>query len=131
VLTPSLLTTMLGLPAGVVPVTRVRPGEESDRPDSKDRSIEAARTAEQGSAGLPVGVQVVGRHWREDLVLAAMRRSRPRSSHPDHPGLRRCDPGRGRHTCSWARPRRTDRATNETGGATMTDDHVPGSPAGG
>jgi Asp-tRNA(Asn)/Glu-tRNA(Gln) amidotransferase A subunit family amidase len=88
VLTPSLLTTMLGLPAGVLPVTRVRPGEESDRPASKDRSIEAARTAEQGSAGLPVGVQVIGRHWREDLVLAAMSAiEAEQSSHPDHPGL--------------------------------------------
>lgn len=30
------LLTRLGMPAGVVPVTRVRPGEESDQPDSKD-----------------------------------------------------------------------------------------------
>jgi fatty acid amide hydrolase len=27
---------------------------------------------EEGSAGLPVGVQVVARHWREDQVLAVM-----------------------------------------------------------
>ena len=27
---------------------------------------------EENSAGLPVGVQVVGRHWREDVVLAVM-----------------------------------------------------------
>jgi len=86
--TTSLLTTTLGLPAGVVPVTRVQPGEESDRTASRDRSIQAARETEQGSAGLPVGVQVVGRHWREDLVLAAMSAiETERSSHPDHPGL--------------------------------------------
>ena len=86
--TASLLTTSLRLPAGVVPVTRVRPGEESDRPASKDRSLQAARTAEQGSAGLPVGVQVVARHWREDLVLAAMAAIEAETSaHLGHPSL--------------------------------------------
>ncbi len=86
--TPSVLFTTVGLPAGVVPVTRVRPGEETDRPDSRDGALRAARAAEQGSAGLPVGVQVVARHWREDLVLAAMQAIETEaSSHPDHPGL--------------------------------------------
>ncbi len=85
---PSILFTALGLPAGVVPVTRVRPGEESDRPDSKDGALQAARTAERGSTGLPVGVQIAGRHWREDLVLAGMAAIESQvSSHPDHPGL--------------------------------------------
>jgi len=27
---------------------------------------------ERGSAGLPVGVQVISRYWREDIVLAVM-----------------------------------------------------------
>ncbi len=86
--TTSLLTTTLGLPAGVMPVTRVRPGEESDRPASRDKAIQAARTAEQGSAGLPVGVQVVARHWREDLILAAMAAIESKAlAEPDHPGL--------------------------------------------
>jgi Asp-tRNA(Asn)/Glu-tRNA(Gln) amidotransferase A subunit family amidase len=31
-----------------------------------------AREVELGSAGLPVAVQVVARHWREDVVLAVM-----------------------------------------------------------
>jgi Asp-tRNA(Asn)/Glu-tRNA(Gln) amidotransferase A subunit family amidase len=31
---------------------------------------QAAIAVERGSAGLPVGVQVFGRHWREDVVLA-------------------------------------------------------------
>jgi fatty acid amide hydrolase len=26
----------------------------------------------RGSAGLPLGVQVVARHWREDVALAVM-----------------------------------------------------------
>jgi len=68
---PSLYN-VLGMPAGVVPITRVRPGEESDRAPSGDLIIRDARKVEVGSAGLPVGLQVAARHWREDVVLAVM-----------------------------------------------------------
>ncbi len=63
---------LTGLPAGNVAATRVQPGEESDRAPSRDAVEKTARTVEENSAGLPVGVQVVGRHWREDVVLAVM-----------------------------------------------------------
>lgn len=63
---------LLGMPAGVVAAARVRPGEESDRPTSRDLVERAARRVEEGSAGLPVGVQVAARHWREDVALALM-----------------------------------------------------------
>jgi len=70
--TDALTYNVLGAPAGVVAATRVRPGEESDRRPSRDRADITARQVEEGSAGLPVGVQVVARHWREDIVLAVM-----------------------------------------------------------
>lgn len=63
---------LLGMPAGVVSITRVRPGEESHRPLSRQLSEQTASKVEQGSVGLPVGVQVAARHWREDIVLAVM-----------------------------------------------------------
>jgi fatty acid amide hydrolase len=66
------LYNVLGWPAGVLPWTRVRADEESDRPPSRDPMDRAARETERGSTGLPVGVQVVARPWREDLVLAVM-----------------------------------------------------------
>jgi fatty acid amide hydrolase len=66
------LYNVLGMPAGVVAATRVRPGEESDRPASRDPIEQAARAVELGSTALPVGVQVVARHWREDAVLVVM-----------------------------------------------------------
>jgi len=62
----------LGMPAGVVAATRVRPGEESDRGFSLDIVERAARSTEKGTAGLPVGVQVAARPWRDDIVLAVM-----------------------------------------------------------
>ena len=62
---------LLDMPAGVVPITRVRP-DEIHRSGIRDRLDKRAAQIEAESAGLPVGVQVVGRPWREDQVLAAM-----------------------------------------------------------
>lgn len=64
---------LLGMPAGVIPATTVQPDEESDRAPSRDDVVRDLLRAEAGSAGMPVGVQVVARHWREDVALAIMR----------------------------------------------------------
>jgi len=69
----ALLSPVLGYPAGVVPVTRVRADEEAGRGKSFDVVERAAFEAVRGSAGLPIGVQLMGRPWRDDVVLAAMR----------------------------------------------------------
>lgn len=84
----AIFVNVLGYPAGVVPVTRVRAGEESDRKASADVVVRAARAAERGTAGLPVGVQVVARPWREHMALAAMRaiEAGARAS-GEHPGM--------------------------------------------
>jgi Asp-tRNA(Asn)/Glu-tRNA(Gln) amidotransferase A subunit family amidase len=63
---------LLGLPAGVVAATRVGSTEESDRRSGFSLADRAARQVEAGSVGLPVGLQVVARHWREDIVLGLM-----------------------------------------------------------
>lgn len=80
-----------GMPAGVAPVTTVRPGEESDRRAGRDMAIRAAVASETGSAGLPVGVQVAAPHWREDVVLGVMaaleQQLRDRGEHPGMPPL--------------------------------------------
>jgi len=64
---------LLDLPAGVVAASRVRENEQCNRKPSKDKVIQDAIKIETGSKGLPVGVQVVGKHWREDQVLAVMK----------------------------------------------------------
>jgi fatty acid amide hydrolase len=66
------LANVSGFPAGVLPVTRVRSGEESNRPASRDVMDRIAREAESGSAGLPIAVQVLARPWRDHVALAAM-----------------------------------------------------------
>ena len=68
----TLLYNVLGWPAGVVAATRVKPEEAGGRPRSRDRADDAARLVDEGSAGLPVGVQVAGKPGRDDQVLAAM-----------------------------------------------------------
>lgn len=66
------LYNVLGYPTGTLPFTRVRPEEETHRRSSTDGVDRAAKKTERGSAGLPVGVQVIARPWCEDLVLDAM-----------------------------------------------------------
>jgi fatty acid amide hydrolase len=66
------LANVSGFPAGIVPVTRVRSGEESDRPVNRDPIDRLARDNEIGSIGLPIGVQVISRPWRDHIALAAM-----------------------------------------------------------
>ncbi len=60
------------LPAGVVPVTRVR-ATEAVRTAGRDVLERHAARVDAASAGLPVGVQVVGRPWQDHVVLAAMK----------------------------------------------------------
>jgi fatty acid amide hydrolase len=81
----------------VAAATRVRAGEESDRAPSRDLVERAARIVETGSAGLPVGVQVVARHWREDVVLAVMgaleEHFRKQPEYPGRPPICSTPPG--------------------------------------
>jgi fatty acid amide hydrolase len=68
----SCLYNLLGWPAGVVPVTRVRQEEETATPRGRDVCDQTARETEKGSAGLPIAVQIAARPWREDIVLGVM-----------------------------------------------------------
>ena len=67
----SMRFNLLNFPAGVVPVTRVRP-EEQLRPAPRGRFEKVAAVVDADSAGLPVGVQVVARPFREDVCLRVM-----------------------------------------------------------
>lgn len=72
----------LDRPAGVVPISRVRP-DETKRSVARDRLERRAQQIELASAGLPLGVQVVGRPWREDQVLAVMKLLQDRARQSD------------------------------------------------
>lgn len=82
------LYNVLGYPAGVVPFTRVGADEEVGRGASRDMAEKAALKVETGSAGLPVGIQIVARPWREHVALAMMSAiEQAASSRPDYPAL--------------------------------------------
>jgi fatty acid amide hydrolase len=67
----SIVFNVAQLPAGVVPVGRVR-ADETKREAGRDAIGRRAARIDAASAGLPVGVQVVGRAWQEATVLAVM-----------------------------------------------------------
>jgi len=86
------------MPAGVVRATRVRPGEEQPRKVRRDVIDRAAREVELGSAGLPIGVQVAARAWREDIVLAVMAALETAfREQPEYPPLRKFAVVRAEH----------------------------------
>lgn len=62
---------LLNFPAGVVPVTMVR-SDETGRLNRRQKHDREAAHVDMYSDGLPVGVQVVSRPGREDLILDAM-----------------------------------------------------------
>jgi fatty acid amide hydrolase len=81
------LYNLLAYPAGVVTTTRVRDDETSQRPQSREKMARAARAVDEGSAGLPVGVQVVAKRGGEDRILAVMQALEDAAgtySPPDH-----------------------------------------------
>lgn len=57
----ALVPNLLGVPCGIVPAGRVLESEAAGEPPEDE-------------VGLPVGVQVAARPWREDIVLAVMRK---------------------------------------------------------
>lgn len=67
------LFNLLSVPAGVVPATRVRASEEHI-PRSRNSVDSSCARVENESTGLPVGVHVASRWWREDLTLVVMKR---------------------------------------------------------
>lgn len=82
----TMLYNLLGMPAGTVPAGQVGVGEETDRPESKDAVFKAAKNIEKNSVGLPVGVQVVGKHWQEQTVLSVMKQLETHFKlQPDYP----------------------------------------------
>lgn len=76
----SMLFNLIQLPAGVVPVTTVR-NEEVARQNISGRLNAMAANVDQGSAGLPVGVQVVARPWQESLLMVLMEMIEQQASH--------------------------------------------------
>lgn len=85
------LYNYLGLPAGSAPITKVHPAEAAPRPAGRCKVERMAQAIEANSAGLPIGVQIAARPWRDDIVLALMgaleREARTSADFPHAPPL--------------------------------------------
>jgi fatty acid amide hydrolase len=68
---------LLNFPVGAVPVTSVREDEQHYDSAWDDPITRCLVSNMQGSAGLPVGVQVVGLPWHEEAVVEVMKRVEP------------------------------------------------------
>ena len=86
----SMHYNLVNFPAGVVPVSRVG-ADEVPRTDARDRLEKKAQQVEEGSAGLPLGVQVVARPYAEHVVLRLMKVIEARAA--VEPGFPRLPPG--------------------------------------
>jgi len=66
---------IMSCPAGVVPITKETPEDQKNLdsyPVKEDLLYRLAARATRGAEGMPIGVQVVGRRWQEELVLHVM-----------------------------------------------------------
>ncbi|HEY8562980.1 MAG TPA: amidase family protein [Pyrinomonadaceae bacterium] len=68
--TYTLLYNVLGFPAGVARISKVRKEEAVARKSSFDLLEFTAAKTERRAEGLPLSVQIAARPWREDVVLA-------------------------------------------------------------
>ncbi|GIP21863.1 amidase [Paenibacillus sp. J22TS3] len=88
------LPNYLGLPAGTLSLSTVRPEEALARKaNPKDKAAAALADLERSSAGLPVSVQIMGRPFREDQVLLLMQTLENLfKTREDYPVLAQCRP---------------------------------------
>ena len=77
---------LLDLPAGVLPAGRVQPEEAVGRGLISDDLDKKAARFEEGSGGLPLAVQLVGRPWSDGRLLGIMGELEKRLMElPDYP----------------------------------------------
>lgn len=69
----SLIWNVTGFPAGVIPVTRVKEDEQTFSDSFNDAWTKALNDDCQGSAGMPISVQVVGYVQKDEQVLGIMK----------------------------------------------------------
>jgi len=67
------LWNSLHYPAGSFPMTTVQPSEETYEDHINDSWTKALKRSVKGSAGMPVSVQVIGKAFEDEKVLAVMK----------------------------------------------------------
>lgn len=68
-----IMWSVLHYPAGTVPMTVMRDDESTYDDGFNDLWTKAIRKDIAGTAGMPIGVQVVGQRWDDEIVLGVMK----------------------------------------------------------
>jgi fatty acid amide hydrolase len=68
-----LVFNFLKMPAGICPVTKVRADEQFYESVHKDPITKKLKEIMKGSEGMPLGVQIAGRSFQDEVVLKVMR----------------------------------------------------------
>ena len=68
-----IVFNFLRMPAGICPITTVRPDEQFYESRHKDMITKDLEKAMQGSKGLPIGVQIAGRAYQDEVVVSIMK----------------------------------------------------------
>ena len=69
----TFIYNIMGMPAGVVPIRKIRPDEEYYSTRFKDMAARKLKSLVDGIQGLPVGVQVAGWNFNDEGCLAIMK----------------------------------------------------------
>ena len=67
------LWSITGFPAGVLPITRVWPDEQTFTDTYNDAWTESLHSDAQGTVNMPVCLQVIGHAFEDEQVLAIMK----------------------------------------------------------
>lgn len=81
----TMLFNVLNYPAGSVPITFVRPDEETYECGHRDEVNKYAKETMRNSKGLPIGVQIACKPFKEELLLNLMKQfegALPKISYP-------------------------------------------------
>jgi fatty acid amide hydrolase len=71
-----LIWSVIDYPAGVVPITFVKEEEAKNAhlydPQMNDQIAKAIRNDLSTAQGIPVGIQIIGKKWEDEVVLGLM-----------------------------------------------------------
>lgn len=85
----TFILNVLGNPTGAITITRVREDEQTYTDlHNDDAFAKTARAQMKGSAGLPVGVQIIGPMWQDEKVLNIMKEIEEAKPFTDEPKMK-------------------------------------------
>jgi len=77
----ALIASVIGFPAGVLPVTKVMPNEQGYMDHFNDRWTMALNNDSQSSVDMPIAVQLIGYAFEDEKLLGIMSKLNEKLDH--------------------------------------------------